>query len=53
MSYEEVLDELGVARSSMDKWRLEGKAPRFARLPNVSLRTRRDWLNEWMGELAA
>lgn len=53
ISYEDVLHELDIARSTMDNWRKEGKAPRFAKLPNGQLRTRRDWLNEWLEQLVA
>lgn len=51
MSYEDVLYELAVARSTMDNWRRDGKAPRFVKLPNGALRTRRDWLYEWLERL--
>jgi predicted DNA-binding transcriptional regulator AlpA len=53
MSYEEVLEELDVARSTMDRWRADSRAPRFVRLPNGALRIRRDRLEEWLEGLAA
>jgi predicted site-specific integrase-resolvase len=36
MSYEEVLEELKVARSTMDRWRGDGRAPAFVKLPNLN-----------------
>ena len=47
----DVLDELnGVARSTFNKWRAVGCAPRSIRLPNGELRIRRSALNAWLAE---
>lgn len=43
-----VLDELGVARSTFNKWRAIGIAPRSIKLPNGSIRIRRSELNNWL-----
>ncbi|MHB8341988.1 MAG: helix-turn-helix transcriptional regulator [Mycobacteriales bacterium] len=45
------LAELGVDRSTWEKWRQRGVAPRAVRLPNGQLRIRRDWLERWLAEL--
>ena len=47
----EVLVELnGVARSTFNKWRALGIAPRCIKLPNGDLRIRRSVLHEWVAE---
>ncbi|HTV12014.1 MAG TPA: helix-turn-helix domain-containing protein [Acidimicrobiales bacterium] len=53
MSSEAVLAELGIARSSMDRWRADGRGPRFTKLPNGVLRIRREKLDEWLEGLSA
>ena len=53
MNYEEVLEELDIPRSSMDRWRADGRGPRFTKLPNGALRIRRDRLEEWLEGLPA
>lgn len=52
-SYAEVLAMLSVPRRTMDLWRAQGKAPRFAQLPNRELRTCDAWLNDWLERRAA
>lgn len=51
MTYEEVLEEVGVSRSTMDKWRLTGRAPRFKKLPNGQLRLKRPEFEQWLESL--
>lgn len=47
----EVLEELnGVARSTFNKWRALGIAPRTIKLPNGDLRIRASVLEEWLSE---
>lgn len=45
-------DELGVSISTAYKWSAAGAAsgrfPRHTKLPNGSIRIRRDWLDDWM-----
>lgn len=45
-------DELGVSISTAYKWSAAGTAsgrfPRHTKLPNGSIRIRRDWLDDWM-----
>lgn len=45
-------DELGVSISTAYKWSAAGAAsgrfPRHIKLPNGSIRIRRDWLDDWM-----
>ena len=47
----EVLDELGIERSTWEKWRQRGIAPNAVRLPNGQLRIRREWLDDWLKSL--
>ena len=46
----EVLDELHVARSTYNRWRALGIAPRSMKLPNGQVRVRRSALNAWLTE---
>jgi predicted DNA-binding transcriptional regulator AlpA len=46
----EVLDELKVARSTFDTWRVLGSAPECIKYPNGQLRVRRSALDEWLSE---
>ena len=48
----EVLEVLGVTRSSLDRWRRVGKGPVTIRLPNGKLRFRQCDLNEWVESLS-
>jgi predicted site-specific integrase-resolvase len=52
LKLDDVIEELGVARSTLDAWRREGKGPVFRALPNGSLRIRRSELESWMDDLA-
>lgn len=44
----EVCAELNVARSTFYDWRSAKKAPRCIKLPNGSIRVRRDDLDRWI-----
>lgn len=50
-------NELGVAASTAYKWSASGTHtggfPRFRRLPNGSIRIRRDWLEDWLEHLVS
>ncbi len=44
MTMSELMEWLGVSRSTVDGWRKDGRCPKFAKLPSGGLRTRRsDW----------
>jgi transcriptional regulator with XRE-family HTH domain len=47
MSQQDVLAELGISRSTLHKWRIEGRGPSFRKLPNGELRIRRADLHAW------
>jgi excisionase family DNA binding protein len=46
----EVCAELQIARSTWEKWRQKGAAPKAVRLPSGKLRVRRDWLDAWLDD---
>ncbi len=52
LSMEDFCRELGVAPSTAYKWSASGpnsgRFPRFRKLPNGSIRIRRDWFDEWV-----
>jgi predicted DNA-binding transcriptional regulator AlpA len=48
----EVLDLLGISRSSLEKWRRRGEGPVTIRLPNGQLRFRQSDLDEWIESLS-
>jgi predicted DNA-binding transcriptional regulator AlpA len=52
LTVREFADELGVSISTAYKWSAAGtgsrRFPRHAKLPNGSIRIRRDWLDDWM-----
>ncbi len=56
LSVEDVCQELGVSPSTVYKWSADGtgsgRFPRFCKLPNGSIRIRRDWLEDWLDGLA-
>ena len=56
MTMDDFCHELGVAPSTAYKWSAagprSGKFPRFRKLPNGSIRIRRDWFDEWLDDLA-
>lgn len=55
ISMEGFCAELGIAPSTAYKWSAagprSGRFPRFRKLPNGSIRIRRDWLEEWLDGL--
>ena len=51
LTYKDVLVELSVSRSTLDKWRSEGKAPEFVKLPNGEMRLRRSDFDAWVNQL--
>ncbi len=55
MTMDDLCEELGVASSTAYKWSAagprSGKFPRFRKLPNGSIRIRRDWFDEWLDNL--
>jgi predicted DNA-binding transcriptional regulator AlpA len=55
LSIEDFCAELGVSRSTAYKWSCAGSAsgkfPRCRKLPNGSIRIRRDWFEEWLDGL--
>lgn len=51
MTLDDVCDELGVSRSTIDKWRVTGRGPVFRRLPSGKLRIRRADYEAWLDAL--
>lgn len=56
LSMEDFCAELGVSRFTAYKWSSagpeSGKFPSYRRLPNGTIRIRRDWFEEWLDGLA-
>jgi predicted DNA-binding transcriptional regulator AlpA len=48
---DDVLADLGVARSTFHDWRAKGRAPRCMKLPNGELRIRRCDYERWLETL--
>ncbi|MFI6981532.1 helix-turn-helix transcriptional regulator [Embleya sp. NPDC050154] len=44
----EVIEELGVPRSTYYRWRQTGKAPKSIKLPNGAVRVRRSEFDRWL-----
>lgn len=51
MTISDVMSELGVARSTLDRWRSTGRGPAFKRLPNGELRLKREAFDLWVENL--
>lgn len=51
MTVADVMTELDVARSTLDKWRATGRGPRFKKLPNGELRLKRADYEAWLDQL--
>ena len=51
LSQADILVELDVSRSTLAKWRTEGRGPVFRKLPNGELRIRRRDFEAWMTSL--
>lgn len=51
MTVAQVLEDLGVARSTWNRWLVTGKGPRVVRLPNGQLRIKRVWFEAWINDL--
>ena len=51
MSLKDVLAEIAISRSTMNKWRSEGRGPTFTKLSNGELRIKRSDLEAWLIEL--
>lgn len=48
----QILEELGVARRTWQRWRALGKTPACTRVPNGSLRIKRCDYERWLESLA-
>ena len=46
----EIISELGISRRELDRWRAQGFAPQFLRMPNGSLRMKDSALRAWVDE---
>jgi len=51
LTMDEVCESLSISYNTWAKWRQRGVAPQARRLPNGQLRTREDWLAEFMDDL--
>jgi len=47
---QEVADLIGIHVRTVDKWRREGRGPRFIEIEGATIRCRRDDLNTWIDE---
>lgn len=47
----EVLEDLGIARSTMDDWRARGDGPTFTKFPGGKLKIQRAEYNMWLAGL--
>ena len=48
MTVADVCDNLGISRSTWDKWRQRRRGPQAIRLPNGELRIRRSEFESWL-----
>lgn len=51
MTVDEILNELGISRRTWQEWRCIGRTPKCYRLPNGSLRIKRNDFDCWMENL--
>jgi len=51
LTIEEVCDRLQVSRSTYEKWRARGVAPRARRMPNGRVLTKATDVEQWLEEL--
>lgn len=51
LTVREILEELGIAHRTWQRWRDTGRAPECLRLPNGSLRIQRDVYEKWLESL--
>jgi excisionase family DNA binding protein len=51
LTVDDVCAEIGVSRSTFEKWRAKGVAPAARKLPNRSLRIARADFDEWLERL--
>ena len=51
MSLKDVLAEIAISRSTMNRWRSEGRGPLCIKMPNGELRIRRSEFEAWLIEL--
>ena len=51
MTQADILVELDISRSTLAKWRNEGRGPNFRRLPNGELRLKRRDFDAWITSL--
>jgi excisionase family DNA binding protein len=52
LSITELCSQLQIARSTLDRWRTLGEAPKSFRLPNGKIRFRQSDVEEWLNELS-
>ena len=51
LSQADIQAELNISRSTLAKWRSEGRGPLFRKLPNRELRIRRQDFEAWVASL--
>ncbi len=51
MTQADILVELDISRSTLAKWRNEGRGPIFRKLPNGELRIKRRDFDAWVSSL--
>ncbi|GAB3994208.1 hypothetical protein GCM10029992_07950 [Glycomyces albus] len=51
MTVDDVLSELGIARSTFHQWRKTGLGPRYLRLPNGGIRVLRSEFLRWLSSM--
>jgi len=51
LTVQDCLEELNIPRSTWEKWRQRGLAPRAKKLPNGQLRIASTWLEDWLTDL--